>query len=144
MGQCQAAKVNLKAKIYLHTVYVNSSTQRCPNKIIKTFLIEDFFQLPPVSLTLVVCLELRISLQIKKNERALMQYSGAWGKLKSKISWPFPFKEVGFCRLPLRLLCTRRTVVPLSHIHNTTTTPTSSRLQIPSADTHIELIMICT
>ncbi len=27
-------KVNLKEKIYL---YVNSTTQRCPNKIIKTF-----------------------------------------------------------------------------------------------------------
>jgi hypothetical protein len=29
----------LKGKIYL---YVNSNTQRCPNKITKTFLIEDF------------------------------------------------------------------------------------------------------
>ncbi len=32
--------MNLKAKIYL---YVNSPIQRCPNKIIKIFLIEDFF-----------------------------------------------------------------------------------------------------
>ncbi len=39
-------KVNLKAKIYK---YVNSTIQRCPNKIIKIFLIEDFFHLPPVS-----------------------------------------------------------------------------------------------
>jgi hypothetical protein len=32
-------KVNLKEKIYL---YVYSAAQRCSNKIIKTFLIEDF------------------------------------------------------------------------------------------------------
>ncbi len=67
-----------------------------------------------------------------------MGYWGVWGKLKSKISWPCPFKEVGFCRLSLRLLCTWKTVAPMSQIRNTTTTTTSSRLQIPSADTHIE------
>jgi hypothetical protein len=33
-------KVNLKAKIY---IYVNSTTQRCPNKIIKIFQLEGFF-----------------------------------------------------------------------------------------------------
>ena len=33
-------KVNLKAKIYIH---VNSSIQRCPNKIIKHFLILKIF-----------------------------------------------------------------------------------------------------
>ncbi len=38
-------KVNLKAKIY---ICVNSTTQRCPNKITKIFLFEDFFHLPPV------------------------------------------------------------------------------------------------
>jgi hypothetical protein len=32
--------VNLKAKMH---IYVNSTTQRCPNKIIKIFLLEDFF-----------------------------------------------------------------------------------------------------
>jgi hypothetical protein len=37
---CRYLKRNLKAKIYLH---VNSTIQRCPNKIIKKFLIEDFF-----------------------------------------------------------------------------------------------------
>ncbi len=41
---CWHLKVNLKAKIYL---YVSSTTQRWPNKIIKIFLIEDFFHLPP-------------------------------------------------------------------------------------------------
>jgi hypothetical protein len=45
-------------------IYANSATQRCPNKIIKIFLIEDFFHLPPVSLILVVHLEPRISPQI--------------------------------------------------------------------------------
>jgi hypothetical protein len=59
-------KVNLKAKIY---IYVNSTTQRCSNKIIKNFLLEGFFHLPPVSLTLVANLELRI---FEKFETALM------------------------------------------------------------------------
>ncbi len=36
---CRDLKVNLKAKIY---IYVNSTTQRCPNKIIEIFLLEDF------------------------------------------------------------------------------------------------------
>jgi hypothetical protein len=58
---CRHMKVNLKAKIY---IYVSSTTQRWPNKIIKIFLIEDFFHLPPVSLTPVANLELRISLRI--------------------------------------------------------------------------------
>ncbi len=58
---CRHLKVNLKAKIYKH---VNSTTQRRPNKIIKIFLLEDFFHLPPVSLTPVVYLDLRISPRI--------------------------------------------------------------------------------
>jgi hypothetical protein len=58
---CRLLKENLKAKIY---IYVNSTTQRCPNKIIKIFLIEDFFHLPPVSTTPVANLELRISPRI--------------------------------------------------------------------------------
>jgi hypothetical protein len=52
---CRYLKVNLKAKIY---IYVNFTIQRCPNKIIQIFLIEDFFNLPPVSLTPLVNLEL--------------------------------------------------------------------------------------
>jgi hypothetical protein len=58
---CRHHKVNLKAKIY---IYVNSTTQRWPNKIIKIFLLEDFSHLPPVSLTPVANLELRISPRI--------------------------------------------------------------------------------
>ncbi len=58
---CRQLKVNLKAKIYM---YDNSTTQRCPNKIINIFLLEGFFHLPPVSLTPVANLELRISPRI--------------------------------------------------------------------------------
>jgi hypothetical protein len=58
---CRHLKVNLKPKIY---IYVYSTTQRCPNKIIKVFLLEGFFHLPPVSLTPVANLELRISPRI--------------------------------------------------------------------------------
>ncbi len=34
---CRHLKVNLKAKIY---IYINSTTNRCPNKIINIFLLE--------------------------------------------------------------------------------------------------------
>ncbi len=54
-------------EIYMHlscNLYVNSTTQRCPNKIIKIFQFEDFCHLPPVSATPVVHLELRISPRI--------------------------------------------------------------------------------
>ncbi len=50
-------------------IYVNSTIQSCPNKIIKFFLIEDFFHLPPVSTTPVVHLELRISPRIFEKNR---------------------------------------------------------------------------
>ncbi len=57
LSDCWHLKVNLKKKIiYMLTL---CTTQRCPNKIIKTFLIEDFFHL-----LLMVHLELRISLPI--------------------------------------------------------------------------------
>jgi hypothetical protein len=76
---CRYLKVNMKVKIY---IYVNSTIRRYPNKIIKNFLIEDFFHLPPVSTTPVVNLELRISPRIKKKiETVLMGHSGAGGKL---------------------------------------------------------------
>ncbi len=48
---CRYLKVSLKAKMY---ICVNSTIQRCPNKNIEIFLIEDFSHLPPVSLTPVV------------------------------------------------------------------------------------------
>ncbi len=43
ISDCLHLKVNLKKK------NVNSTTQRCPNNIFKTFLIEDFFHLPTLS-----------------------------------------------------------------------------------------------
>jgi hypothetical protein len=63
-------------------------------KGVTNFLIEDFFDLPQVSTTLVVHLKLQISPRIfKKNfETVLVGYSGAGGKviheknLNSKIS----------------------------------------------------------
>ncbi len=58
ISDCWQLKMNLKEKMYL---YDNSTTQRCPKEITKTFLIEDFFHFPPVSTTPVVHLELRIS-----------------------------------------------------------------------------------
>ncbi len=57
ISDCWHLKVNLKQKFYLS---VNSLTQRCPNKIIKTFLIEEFFHLPLVSTTPMMHLELQI------------------------------------------------------------------------------------
>jgi hypothetical protein len=89
-SDCLHLKVNLKEKVYLH---VNSTTQRCLNKISKTFLIEDFFRFPPVSTIPVMQLELQMSLRLF--ETALLGYSGTWDwerlnhekNLKSKISW---------------------------------------------------------
>jgi hypothetical protein len=58
---CRHLKLHLKAKIY---IYVNSTTQRCPNKIMKIFQLEDFCHLPLVSTTPLANLELQISLRI--------------------------------------------------------------------------------
>jgi hypothetical protein len=60
---CRHLKVDLKAKIY---IYVYSTTQRCPNKIIKIFQLEDFLHLPPVSLTPVANLELQYLREFSK------------------------------------------------------------------------------
>ncbi len=93
---CRHLKVNLKAKIY---IYVNSTTQRCPNKIIKIFLLEGFFHLPPVSLTPVANLGLRISLRvlekIRNGPNGIIRGLGETDsrkKQKQKISWHCPFK----------------------------------------------------
>jgi hypothetical protein len=59
ISDCLHLKMNLKKKILL---YVNSTTQKFPNKI-KTFLIDEFFHLPSLSTQPVVHLELRISLR---------------------------------------------------------------------------------
>ncbi len=96
---CRDLKVNLKANMYLE---VNSTTQRCPKKIIKTFMLEDFFNfhLSPMSTTPVVHLELRISPWIFEKIRNspsgilrgwLETYS--WKKPEVDISWHCPFKR---------------------------------------------------
>ncbi len=72
---CRHLKVNLKAKLY---IYVSSTTQRWPNKMIKIFLIEDFFHLPPVST------ELRISPRIfEKIRNGLNGILWGWGETDS-------------------------------------------------------------
>ncbi len=64
--------------------YVFSTTQRWPNKIIKIFLIEDFFHLPPVLLTPVANIELRISPRIfEKIRNGLNGILWGWGETDS-------------------------------------------------------------
>ncbi len=78
---CRNLKVNLKAKIY---IYVSSTTQRWPNKIIKSFLIDDFYHLPLVSLTPVANLEMRISPWIfEKIRNGLNGLLWGWGEIDS-------------------------------------------------------------
>ena len=85
---CRHLKVNLKAKI---DIYVSSTIQRWPNKIIKIFLIEDFFHLPPVSLTPVANLELRISPRIF--EKIRNDPNGILRGLGETDSWKKPEVE---------------------------------------------------
>ncbi len=62
ISDCLHLNVNLKKTFTC--IYMLTGYQRCPNKIFKTFPIKDFFHLPPMSTTLVVHLELWISLRI--------------------------------------------------------------------------------
>ncbi len=78
VSDCLHLKGNLKGKNYL---YVISTIERCPNKIIKNLLIEDFFPFPPVSKTSVAVTCEYLSEFSQKFETALMGYSRAWGKL---------------------------------------------------------------
>ncbi len=78
-------------------IYVNSTTQRCPNKIIKIFQLEGFFHLPPVSLTPVTNLELRISPRIIEKIRngpngiirSLGEIDSCWKLILAGHSWLF-------------------------------------------------------
>ncbi len=77
-------------------LYVNSTSQRC-KKTIKTFLIEDFSHLPPMSTTPVVHLELRISPRIGNGPNGLLRGSGKLiheKNLKSKNSKHCPFLSI--------------------------------------------------
>ncbi len=85
---CRYLKVNLKAKMYIYVIF---TIQRGPNKIIKFFLIEDFFHLPPVSTAPLVNLELRISPRIFETIR-----NGPYGILRGlgeTDSWKKPEVE---------------------------------------------------
>ncbi len=95
------AAYNLKWAWKHLSIYANSTTQRCPKKIMKTFQI--FWRFFPfaagVNDTGDAPWAANISANFRKKfEKALMGWSGAWGKLihvvklKSKISWHCPFK----------------------------------------------------
>ncbi len=101
----QTPKVNLMAKIY---IYVSSTTQRWPNKIIKIFWLKIFS----------ICHRCRwhrwqtLSCEylrkfLKKFETFLIGYSGAGGKLiheknqKQKISWHCPFNHTSLKSIPM-------------------------------------------
>ncbi len=82
LSDCWQLKMNLKKKIYL---YANSTTQRSPKEIIKIYLFEVFFPLPPVSTIPMVHLELRISPRIfKKIQDGPYGILWGWGKLIHK------------------------------------------------------------
>ncbi len=85
---CRHLKVSLRAKIY---IYVNSTSQRCQNKIIKIFLLEGFFHSPPVSTTRVMHLEPRISPQIF--EKICYGCNGILRCLGETDSWKKPEVE---------------------------------------------------
>jgi hypothetical protein len=70
ISDCLHLFVNLKKKNYF---YVDSTTQRCPNIIFKTFLIEYFSFATGVNDT--------GGALSKKFETALMGFSRDWGKL---------------------------------------------------------------
>ncbi len=91
---CRHLKVNLKAKFY---IYVNSSTQRCPNKIIKNFLIEDFFYLSQRHRLCTLNYEYlrEFCEKIWNGLNGILRALGetdSWKKQKLKISWHCPFK----------------------------------------------------
>jgi hypothetical protein len=70
---CRYIKVNLKAKMY---ICVNSTIQRCPNKIIKIFLIEDFL-IFSFFLSTLSCEYLRIFKKIRNGPNGILW---GWGE----------------------------------------------------------------
>jgi hypothetical protein len=75
--------VNWK-KRSVSTVFVNSTTRKCPNKIFKTFLLESFFHLPLMSTRLVLHLELGIAWRIfdknRNNAIGIVRTQGLGGR----------------------------------------------------------------
>ncbi len=93
---CLHLKVNLRKKIYL---YVNSTTQRCSKLTFKTFLIEDFFHLPPVDTVRAPWIA-NISANFLKN-RPKKTASGSRGKLIHEKIWSRRTRG----NVPVRLNC---------------------------------------
>ncbi len=93
---CRHLKVNLKAKVY---IYVNSTTQRCKNKLLKFFCLKIFSICHRCQRHRWCTLSREyLSEFSKKFEMVVLVYSDASGKLiheknqKLKISWHCPFK----------------------------------------------------
>jgi hypothetical protein len=92
LSDCWHLKVNLKKKMHLH---VDSTNQRCSKFFLNKLLIEDFIDLPPVSTTSVVHLELRIFGKIRNGPNGIFWGWGeldSWKNPKSKISWHCSFQ----------------------------------------------------
>ncbi len=80
ISNCLHLFVNLKKKKYF---YVNSTTQRCPNIIFKTFLIDYFFHLPPVSkLSTTLVVHFR---KIENGPNGILTGFGETGSWKKKL-----------------------------------------------------------
>jgi hypothetical protein len=76
---CLHLKLNLRKRTLSY-----STTERRPNKILKTFVIEDIFHLPPVRMKSVVHLELPIAPQIcEKNRNKLIEILRGLGETDS-------------------------------------------------------------
>ncbi len=89
---CRHLKVNLKAKLY---IYVNSTTQRCPNKIIKIFLLEGFFHRHGWQ-TLSCEYLYEFSKKIRNGPNGIiksMRETDSRKNQKQNISWHCPFKQ---------------------------------------------------
>ncbi len=91
--------MNLKENIYL---YVNSTTQRCPNKTIKTVMIEDFSiwacvndsgGAPWAANTVSPQIGEKMCYDSNRILRGLGE-TDSCKNLKSKISWLCPFKVI--------------------------------------------------
>ncbi len=101
ISDCLHLKVNLKENIYL---YVSSTTHRCSNRKIKTFLSEDFFHLPLLSTHLWCSLSCKYLCEFLETfETLLIGYTAAWRNLfmkknvKWKISWHCPLIHFLLC-----------------------------------------------
>ncbi len=100
-------KMNLKIKNYL---YVNFTTQRCPNKIFKTFLIKGFFHLPLEE----KCLELRISKLIFEKFETALGPSGNWFMKKPEVENPVALSLQAFnSKLCYSLRWTKVVICPI-------------------------------